>query len=41
MCIDPGQLEPILHALEQAGAFDDRASGEMVIRAAPQAYTYF
>jgi len=40
MCIAPSQREPICQALKQAGAFDERASGEVLIRPAPRAFTY-
>lgn len=40
LCISSSQLEPILKALDEAGAFDERACGEIVIRHAPKAFTY-
>jgi len=40
MCIAGAQVERITQALEEAGAFEERASSEIMIRNAPKAYTY-
>ena len=34
------QVEKILRALEEAGVYDENASGEIVLRPSPKAYTY-
>jgi nitrogen regulatory protein PII len=40
MCIAEAQIDKIIHALEEAEVFDEKASGEIVIRNSPKAYTY-
>ena len=40
MCVAESQADRIIHALEKANAFKESASGEIVIRNSPKAYTY-
>ncbi|MBN2125860.1 MAG: hypothetical protein JW821_16295 [Deltaproteobacteria bacterium] len=40
MCIPADQVETIAHSINEAAAFDERASGEIVVRNSPLAYTY-
>jgi butyrate kinase len=40
MCIAQGRVVDVTRALEEAGALGEEASGEIVIREAPKAYTY-
>jgi hypothetical protein len=40
MCIAETQVERIIQALEEAGVFAENASGEIVLRPSPKAYTY-
>jgi len=40
MCIPEGQLERVTRILEEAGVFEEAASGELLIRGSPSAYTY-
>lgn len=40
ICIPDKNLDDFLEVLEKNGAFDDRASSEVLIRKSPKAYTY-
>jgi hypothetical protein len=40
ICIAPERVVDVTRAMEEAGAFEEDASGEIVIREAPKTYTY-
>jgi hypothetical protein len=40
MCIAEGQLEKTIRLLKEAGALEEKARGEMLVRSSPKAYTY-
>lgn len=41
MCVPYSRLEEVIGALEEGNVFGEEASGEILIRRAPKAYTYF